>query len=75
MIVTESGQPIEFSFVPEATADITALKNMELNLPEGSTLFGDGGFLDMAFEATLKDEAGIDLIVRLRHADLNSKPA
>ena len=66
MIVTESGQPVEFSLVPEATADITALKNMDLNLPEGSTLFGDGGFLDLAFEAALQEDAGIDLIVPRR---------
>ena len=66
MIVTEAGHPIEFSLVPGATADITALKNMEVNLPEGSTLFGDGGFLDLAFETELKDEAGIELIVPRR---------
>ena len=66
MIVTQSGQPVEFCLVPEATADITALKNMDLNLPEGSPLFGDGGFLDLAFEAALQDDAGIDLIVPRR---------
>ena len=66
MIVTASGQPVEFSLVPEATADVRALKNMDLNLPEGSRLFGDGGFLDIAFEKALKDEAGIDLTVPRR---------
>lgn len=66
MIVTEAGQPVEMLLVPGATADIKALRNMDLNLPSGSTLFGDGGFLDIAFEKALKDEADIDLTVPRR---------
>ena len=66
MIVTESGKPVEMLLVPGAVADVRALKNMDLNLPEGSRLFGDGGFLDIGFEKALKDEAGIDLSVPRR---------
>lgn len=66
MIVTEAGQPVEMLLVPGAVADVRALKNMDLNLPKGSTLFGDSGFLDIAFETALKDEAGIDLTVPRR---------
>ena len=66
LIVTESGQPIEFCLVPGATADICALREMDLNLPDGSTLYGDGGFLDRAFETALHEQAGIALIVPRR---------
>lgn len=66
MIVTETGQPVEFCLVPEATADVRALRDMEVNLPDGSTLFGDGGFLDLEFEAALQEEAGVKLIVPRR---------
>ncbi len=66
LIVTESGKPVEFLLTPGSTADITALRSMDLNLPEGSTLFGDGGFLDREFEAALYEEAGVRLVVPRR---------
>jgi hypothetical protein len=66
LIVTEAGNPVEFVLVPGATADITALRCMDLNLPEQSTLLGDGGFLDREFEAALSQEARLRLVVPRR---------
>jgi len=66
VIVTETGQPVELSLVPGSVADITALRNMSVALPAGSTLFGDSGFLDGSFEKDLRQEADIDLIVPRR---------
>jgi len=66
LIVTEGGQPVEALFVPASTADIDALRNMYLNLPEGSVLIGDPGFLDRLFESDLKQEAGLHLLVARR---------
>ena len=66
MIVTEAGEPVEVLLVPASTADITALRCMDLNLPEGSTLFGDSAFLDLAFERALRQEAGLNLVVPRR---------
>jgi hypothetical protein len=66
VIVTEAGEPVELLLVPASTADITALRSMYLNLPEGSTLFGDSGFLDLAFETGLREEAGVNLVVPRR---------
>ena len=66
LLVTGAGQPIEFVLVPGATADIAALRSMDLNLPEQSTIFGDCGFLDTAFEASLRHEAGLNLVVPRR---------
>ena len=63
VIVTEAGEPVELLLVPGSTADITALRCMDLNLPEGSTLFGDSGFLDIGFETALREEAGLRLVV------------
>ena len=37
VIVTEAGEPVEMVLVPGSTTDITALRSMDLNLPEGST--------------------------------------
>lgn len=66
LIVTEAGQPVELLLAPGSTADIAALRSMELNLPEGSTILGDGGFLDLAFEKALGEEAGVTLLVPRR---------
>jgi hypothetical protein len=66
VIVTEAGEPVEVLLVPASTADITALRSMSLHLPEGSTLFGDTGFLDIGFESALCAEAGINLVVPRR---------
>ncbi len=35
---------------------------MDLNLPDGSTLIGDGGFLDRMFEEQLQGEVGLRLV-------------
>jgi 8-oxo-dGTP pyrophosphatase MutT (NUDIX family) len=66
VIVTEAGEPVELLLVPASTADITALRSMDLHLPQGSTLFGDSGFLDIAFERALREEAGLRLVVPRR---------
>ena len=66
VIVTEAGEPVEMLLVPASTADISALRSMDLNLPEGSTLFGDTGFLDIGFETALREEAGLNLVVPRR---------
>lgn len=66
LIVTESGKPVEMLLVPGATADIAALRSMDLNLPEQSTLLGDSAFLDREFEAALDQEAGVRLLVPRR---------
>jgi Transposase DDE domain len=66
LIVTASGQPVEMLLSPGSTADITALRSMDLNLPSESTLFGDSGFLDTEFEAALREQADVHLVVPRR---------
>jgi DDE family transposase len=66
LIVTESGEPVEMLLSPGSTADITALRCMELNLPSQSTLLGDSGFLDTEFEAALREQANVNLVVPRR---------
>jgi hypothetical protein len=66
LIVSTTGQPIELLLVPGSYADITALRAMDLNLPEGTRLYADGGFLDLCFEQAVLEEAGIELVVPRR---------
>jgi len=66
LIVTEVGQPIELVLVPGSYSDMTALRCMDLNLPEQTTIYADGGFLDLRFEHALEEEAGIHLVAPRR---------
>ena len=66
LIVTQAGEPVEMVLVPGSTAAISALRRMDLNLPEGSTLFGDSGFLDIGLETALREQAGLNLVVPRR---------
>jgi hypothetical protein len=66
VIVTEAGAPVELLLNPASTADVVALRSMDLNLPEESTLIGDTGFLDRELECALREEAGITLVVPRR---------
>lgn len=55
MVVTADGIPVEFIFTPGSVADIKALREFELDLPEGSYIFGDKAYTDYNFEEQLKD--------------------
>jgi hypothetical protein len=66
LVITASGQPIELLLVPGSTADIAALRAMDLNLPDRTRVYGDTGFLDLGFEQDLSQEANIDLVVPRR---------
>jgi hypothetical protein len=70
VIVTEAGAPVELLLNPASTADVVALRSMDLDLPEEipeeSTLIGDTGFLDRELESALREEAGINWIVPRR---------
>jgi Transposase DDE domain len=60
MIVTVDGKPIEFIFSPGSCSDIKAFKRMDLDLPEGSTIYGDKAYTDYEEEDFLV-ESGINL--------------
>jgi hypothetical protein len=54
MLIDSSGIPIEFMLIPGSCSDILALKNMKLNLPGGSLIFGDKAYNCYEFEDALQ---------------------
>jgi hypothetical protein len=66
LIVTQAGEPVELVLVPASTADVSALRCMDLNLPPGSEIFADSAFLDRQFEVALDEQAGLRLVVPRR---------
>jgi IS5 family transposase len=62
MITTNDGKPVEFIITPASTADITAFKVMEINLPQGASIYGDKAYTEYSFEDDLQEFEGIRLI-------------
>lgn len=60
MVVTVDGKPIEFILSPGSCSDIKAFKELDLDLPEGSVIYGDKAYTDYEEEEFLA-ESGINL--------------
>lgn len=50
VIVSADHLPVDFFFSAGSFADITAFQSMNLDLPEGSDLYGDKGYVDYQLE-------------------------
>ena len=61
MIVTVDGLPIEFILTPGSCADVRAFKGLDLDLPEGATIYADKAYTDYEEEDFLKS-LGINLL-------------
>jgi hypothetical protein len=62
VIVTSNGIPVEFTFTPASTYDLPGLKQMPVNLPDGSSLLADSGYTDYHLEEMIGED-GIRLLV------------
>jgi hypothetical protein len=61
ILITESGQPVEFFLAPGAMSDTAALSRYHLDIPTGSWLNGDKAYNDYTVEDVLR-EAGVELL-------------
>jgi hypothetical protein len=61
MLVTVDGRPVEFILTPGSCADVSAFKELDLDLPEGSTVYGDKAYTDYEEEDLLLEAADIGL--------------
>jgi hypothetical protein len=61
LLITETGQPVEFFLTPGSYSDTSALKGYHMDLPEGSQLTGDKAYNDYDVEDVV-NEAGISFI-------------
>lgn len=62
IIASTSGVPMEVVITPASTADISALKIMEIDLIPGSIVYADKAYTDYEFEDLLEESANIRLI-------------
>lgn len=61
-IATKSGRPVEVLLLCGCSHDLTGLKEMRLNLPEGSRLFADKIYTDYDYEDQLQKERQITFL-------------
>jgi hypothetical protein len=61
LLITGSGQPVEFVFTPGSTADLNGLKGLPLDLPAGAKVHGDRAYTDYLEEDLLLEAGGIIL--------------
>lgn len=60
LVVTGAGEPVEFSLAAGSEAEMTILKELELDLPEDSIIYADKGYTDYDYEDLL-EEVGLHL--------------
>jgi hypothetical protein len=68
LVVSGRGEPVEFSLAAGSQADVKLIKELELDLPEGSILHADNGYTDYHYEDLL-EEIGLHLKARSARRD------
>jgi IS5 family transposase len=62
MVTTAEGLPVEVSLTPGSYNDTKHLRTFELDLPEGSVLYGDKAYNEYFTEDLLAEASGIELL-------------
>lgn len=75
LVVTEAGEPVEFSLAAGSEADVTIFKELELDsLPEGSIICADKAYNDYEYEDLLR-EVGLHLKAQRKKRSKRAMPA
>lgn len=73
LLVTPTGQPVEFFLTPGSVGDVSALKMYDLDVPEGAWITADKAYTDYAVEDVL-EVAGRQLSPLRKKNSLRPKP-
>ncbi len=75
VILTEKGIPMDYYLLAGSLADITALQNMHLDLPENSELYADSAYTDYNLEDNYREHEKIYLRIVRRSNSKRMEPA
>lgn len=64
MITSKNGGPVEFSLAAGSESDIKIFKEMSLDLPAGSKIYGDKAYNDYGYEDLAREAANIQVIAQ-----------
>jgi hypothetical protein len=65
MLVTQTGNPVEYILAPGSYSDIRVFKSLQLDVPENSIIYGDSGYTDYDYEDAAL-QANIKLLIARR---------
>jgi hypothetical protein len=74
LVVSEAGEPVEFSLAAASEADIAVFKELDLELPEGSIICADKAYTDYHYEDLL-EEVGLHLKAQRKKNSKRPMPA
>lgn len=49
LLVSGAGEPVEFSVAPASEAEVKVFKELDLELPEGATIYAEKGYTDYRY--------------------------
>jgi len=75
LLVSATGKPVHLVLAPGAEADLSVLRGMDLDLPEGALLYADKAYTDYAFEDLLQEAAGVELLATRKKNSKRVRPA
>lgn len=61
LLITGSGQPIEFVLTPGSAADVSTFKELPLDVEPGAIIYGDRAYTDYAEEDLIQEAGGLTL--------------
>lgn len=64
MLISTSGIPVEFGFVPGCESDVQALKKLPLAVAPESKIYGDSAYTDYQIEDEMKETALVELMIQ-----------
>lgn len=74
LVSTASGEAVEFTLAAASEADISLLKELKLELPEGAIICADKGYTDYHYEDLLED-VGLHLKAQRKKNSKRPMPA
>ena len=67
IVALNKGIPVELVFLPGEAHDTRGLKALPLNLPPGSTVYGDAGYTDYLAEDNIQQTEQFTLAIMPKH--------
>lgn len=64
MLISSSGIPVEFGFVPGCESDVQALKKLPLAVAAESKIYGDSAYTDYQIEDEMRETALVELMIQ-----------
>jgi IS5 family transposase len=74
LVVSEAGEPVEFSLAAASEADIAVFKELDLELGEGAIILADKAYTDYHYEDLL-EEVGLHLKAQRKKNSKRPVPA